>query len=229
MDARRGSKVARPDPAQSLGTGRATARLRRPRCSPGFYGVKNGHSQQRPQPSLRAARRSLLEQVLAHVDSPLQPALLTRDSDEAQLWHDLLPEAAGTEGLVIKRLTQSYPRREQHIWPKLRHTETSDVAVVGFTGRPDRPVVTASLSTALRQQLAPVLPALAEPAQTRIGETQYTRVRPGLVAEVEEGTTRHCRHPAGGPAARGRLTSQTTNSVPRSGTEPSPLKHVGRG
>ncbi|MDQ0847741.1 ATP-dependent DNA ligase [Streptomyces sp. V1I6] len=149
-------------------------------------------------------RRLLLEQVLANVGPPLQPVLVTRDPDEAQLWHDLLPEAAGTEGLVIKRLNQSYPRREQRVWSKLRHTETSDAAVVGFTGRPDRPAalvlqladrtrpaVTASLSTALRLQIAPVLPALAEPAQAWIGETQYTRVRPGLVAEVEEGTTRH--------------------------------------
>ncbi|WP_330481371.1 hypothetical protein [Streptomyces sp. NBC_00724] len=53
------------------------------------------------------------------------------------------------------------------------------------------PSLTAPLRTTLRLQLAPVLPVLAETRQARSGETPYTPVRPGLVAEVEEGTTRH--------------------------------------
>ncbi|WP_308367950.1 RNA ligase family protein [Streptomyces sp. ISL-36] len=105
-------------------------------------------------------RRALLEQVLANVGPPLQAVLVTRDLDQAQLWHDLLPEAAGTEGLVIKRLTQSYPRREQRVWFKLRHTETSDAPVVGFTGRSDRP---AALVLQLAGRIHPAVTAPLRP------------------------------------------------------------------
>ncbi|MEU5436076.1 hypothetical protein AB0G73_22225 [Streptomyces sp. NPDC020719] len=56
-----------------------------------------------------------LAEVLAPLGPPLQPVTSTTDPDEAQLWHDTLPAAIGTEGTVIKKAGQAYPRREQRI------------------------------------------------------------------------------------------------------------------
>ncbi|GAA2223731.1 DNA ligase [Streptomyces amakusaensis] len=158
------------------------------------------------------ARRRRLVALLAPLGPPLQAVPMTLDPEEAANWYASLP-AIGVEGLVIKRLDQTY---QTHLggaraWRKLRHTAVRDAAVVGFTGPPERPaalvvtvpdddapVVTAPLTPALRPQAAAALPPLAavpgEPPRAMavgIGAVAYLPVEPGLMAEVEQRTTRH--------------------------------------
>ncbi len=152
-------------------------------------------------------RRRRLVALLGALGPPLQAVPMTLDADEAATWYESLP-AIGVEGLVIKRLDQTY-RSGTRAWRKLRHTHTRDAAVVGFTGtraRPkalvlvlpddDIPVVSSPLAPALRAQAATLLPEPlpgAEPVAMAagLGEIPYRRVEPELTAEVERRTTRH--------------------------------------
>ncbi|MGW0772664.1 ATP-dependent DNA ligase [Streptomyces sp. NPDC002835] len=152
-------------------------------------------------------RRARLVAVTGPLGPPLQPVPMTLDRAEAVGWYESLP-AIGVEGLVVKRLDQSY-RGGVRLWRKLRHTRTQDAAVVGFTGAPSRPaalavvlpdddtpVVSSPLQPALRTQAAAVLAGRVSGAggtaiATGIGEVAYRTVEPGVTAEVELGTTRH--------------------------------------
>ncbi|MGW1885202.1 ATP-dependent DNA ligase [Streptomyces sp. NPDC001970] len=155
-----------------------------------------------------ARRRERLVGLLGPLGPPLQPVPMTTDPELAATWYETLT-ATGVEGLVIKRLTGPY-RAGARDWRKLRHTDVRDAAVVGFTGPPDRP---AALVLVLPDDDAPVVssplpPALRTHAATTlagretgavdgramaigVGEVPYRTVAPGLVAEVEQGTTRH--------------------------------------
>ncbi|MFI2208456.1 ATP-dependent DNA ligase [Streptomyces sp. NPDC020141] len=157
-------------------------------------------------------RRRRLVALLAPLGPPLQAVPMTTDPDEAAEWYGSLP-AIGVEGLVIKRIDQTYQTRHSgaRAWRKLRHTAVRDAAVVGFTGpaeRPhalvvtvpddDAPVVSGPLAPALRPQAAAALPPLLpvpdeEPRAMAVGrgEIGYRPVEPGLMAEVEQRTTRH--------------------------------------
>ncbi|MEV1055421.1 ATP-dependent DNA ligase [Streptomyces sp. NPDC049887] len=156
-------------------------------------------------------RRQRLTALLAPLGPPLQPVPMTTDPEVAAAWFETLP-AAGIEGLVVKHLGRPY-RAGARDWRKLRHTEVHDAAVTGFTGPParpaalvlvlpddDTPVVSSPLPPALRSHAGRLLAGRAaeqgegEPRTATaigIGEVPYRAVEPGLVAEVERGTTRH--------------------------------------
>ncbi|GGT81180.1 DNA ligase [Streptomyces lateritius] len=152
-------------------------------------------------------RRERLVAVLGPLGPPLQPVPMTTDPDVAALWFETLT-ASGLEGLVVKRLDQAY-RGGTRAWRKLRHTDTREAAVVGFTGsaqRPDAlvlvlpdddtPVVSRPLAPGLRLRAGAELGGLTEGSgvATAIGkgEVEYRKVPAGIVlAEVAQGTTRH--------------------------------------
>ena len=152
-------------------------------------------------------RRARLVAVTGPLGPPLQPVPMTLDREEAVGWYESLP-AIGVEGLVVKRLDQTY-RGGVRLWRKLRHTRTHDAAAVGFTGSParpaalavvlpddDTPVVSSPMQPGLRTQAAALLEGRVSGAggtaiATGIGEVAYRTVEPGVTAEVELGTTRH--------------------------------------
>jgi hypothetical protein len=55
-----------------------------------------------------AVRRRRLEQLSAAWAPPLQLSPVTDDLEEAQEWFDVLPEAMGVEGLVVKGANSRY-------------------------------------------------------------------------------------------------------------------------
>ncbi|MFG2328994.1 ATP-dependent DNA ligase [Streptomyces sp. NPDC048604] len=160
-----------------------------------------------------AVRRERLVAVLGPLGPPLQPVPMTTDPEEAATWYETLP-AAGVEGLVVKRLDHTY-RGGARQWEKLRHTDTRDAVVVGFTGPPQRPsalvvVVPDDDTPVLSNPLSPALRVTAGRAigdvtagdageegvvaAVGVGDVRYTRLPPelsaALAAEVSRGTTR---------------------------------------
>lgn len=152
-------------------------------------------------------RRARLVALLAPLGPPLQAVPMTLDAEEAATWFETLP-AIGVEGLVVKRLDQTY-RSGTRAWLKVRHTYARDAAVIGFTGPPARPsalvlavaddpvpVVSSPLAPALRAQAAAALEGrvtggTGTATATGVGEVAYRTAGPGVTAEVEQGTTRH--------------------------------------
>ncbi|WP_179166407.1 ATP-dependent DNA ligase [Streptomyces sp. CB03238] len=159
------------------------------------------------RPRRYADRRERLVELLAELGPPIQHVPMTTDPELAATWYETLPEI-GIEGLVVKRLDQPY-KAGTRAWRKIRHTDTWDAVVVGFTGaqqRPaslvvvlpddDTPVVSSPLPPALRVRagaaLAALTPGEADTAMAvGLGEVPYRRVPPELTAEVATGTTRH--------------------------------------
>jgi ATP-dependent DNA ligase len=144
-------------------------------------------------------RRQLLLDVLADVPPPIQPVPATDDPEVARAWYETLHEQ-GIEGIVAKGAGSTY--RAGRIWQKIRHAETVDAEVVGFTGPAARPravVVQLAGRRALSQALtAPLAAAVSAHAaagppgrRVRRGDATYTTVAPGLIVEVLAGTTRH--------------------------------------
>lgn len=146
-------------------------------------------------------RRALLLGVLEDVGPPLQAVPATDDRDTALVWCEAL-RAQGVEGVVAKHASSAY--RAARIWRKVRHADTLDVDVVGFTGPRSRPRALAvrlpSGRTVLSQTVsAPVgrevMARLADVGPGRLVRTEsgvaYEAVETGLVAEVLAGTTRH--------------------------------------
>jgi ATP-dependent DNA ligase len=148
-------------------------------------------------------RRALLVDLLQEYDvqPPLQLVPMTDDPTVALTWYQQLPEQ-GIEGIVAKRATSVY--KAGRMWKKIRHAETVDADVVGYTGPAARPRALAvclpdgriALSQALKAPLAAQVAvhfAASGPsrtARTRAGEA-YATTAPGLVVEVLAGTTRH--------------------------------------
>ncbi|MEE1757217.1 ATP-dependent DNA ligase [Streptomyces sp. SP18CS02] len=159
------------------------------------------------RPVRYAARRERLVGLLGELGPPLQAVPMTTDPETAATWYETLP-ATGVEGLVVKRLDQPY-RAGSRAWRKLRHTDTRDAVVVGFTGartRPtalvlvlpddDTPVVSSPLPRPLRARAGAALGAAAPGAEATamapgLGEVVYRSVPPVLTVEVAAGTTRH--------------------------------------
>jgi ATP-dependent DNA ligase len=86
-------------------------------------------------------RRNRLEQLASSSwQLPLQVSPVTADLDEAQEWFDVLPDAMGIEGLVVKGAATRYVggRRE---WLKVKRRDTVEVIVGGVIGPIDRPEV----------------------------------------------------------------------------------------
>lgn len=188
--------------------GRASALARRLPASYAAFDVlaADGHDL-RPAPYTR--RRARLEGLLAELGPPIQAVPMTTDPEVAEDWFGTLT-AAGIEGLMVKRLDEPY-KPGRRVWRKLRHTDTRDAVVIGFTGpreRPaalvlvlpddDTPVVSGPLAPRLRAEAGAVLRGLPEPEEgggtataVGMGEVAYRSVPPALEAEVAQGTTRH--------------------------------------
>ncbi|MFE3556412.1 ATP-dependent DNA ligase [Streptomyces sp. NPDC059193] len=123
-------------------------------------------------------RRALLVDLLLPLGPPLQPVPMTTDPELAATWYETLP-ASGIEGLVVKRLDQTYPAGRRG-WQKLRHTDVRDAAVVGYTGTPRRPLalvlvlpvgdetplVSSPLTAALRAEVAEAVAVAGAAAAT---------------------------------------------------------------
>lgn len=148
-------------------------------------------------------RRQILVDLLAPLGPPLQPVPMTTDIEEARIWFEVLP-AQGLEGIVAKRKDGAYPRGRSGVWQKIRHAETVDCPVVGYTGPVGRPThlavelpdgrvaLSRRLTAVVRAPAAAVLRGggAGRAARTGSGEA-YTECEPGLVVEVLAGTTRH--------------------------------------
>ncbi|MFB7213142.1 hypothetical protein [Streptomyces sp. NPDC056255] len=78
-------------------------------------------------------RRAFLLEVLTDVGPPVQVVPATDDRDVAVFWYDALREQ-GIEGIVCKRGGAGYPPSGQRRWLKVRHADTVDALVLGFTG-----------------------------------------------------------------------------------------------
>ncbi|MEU4733984.1 MULTISPECIES: ATP-dependent DNA ligase [Streptomyces] len=187
--------------------GRAPALARRlPASYAAFDVLAADGADLRPAPYVR--RRERLEALLSGLGPPIQAVPMTTDPDVARDWFETLP-AVGVEGLVVKRLDEPY-RAGRRAWRKLRHTDTRDAVVIGFTGpreRPsalvlvlpddDAPVVSGPLAPRLRAEAGAALRGLPEPVgggtatAVGVGEVAYRSVPPALEAEVAQGTTRH--------------------------------------
>lgn len=81
-------------------------------------------------------RRQVLLDVLAGVGPPIVPVWSTTDLDEALLWFETL-EGTGVEGIVAKPLRSAY--KAGRVGAKVRHADTVEPTVVGFTGRARHP------------------------------------------------------------------------------------------
>ncbi|MGQ4343624.1 ATP-dependent DNA ligase [Streptomyces sp. SAS_275] len=146
-------------------------------------------------------RRGLLLDLLEDVPPPLQVVPATDDPTVAQAWYETLTDV-GIEGLVAKRASSPY--RAGRIWQKVRHADTVDARVIGYTGPAARPRAVVvelpdarhRLSQALTAPLAAAVSAhIATSAPGRRKRSRdlgsYTTVAPGLTVEVLAGTTRH--------------------------------------
>ncbi|MFE5084452.1 ATP-dependent DNA ligase [Streptomyces mirabilis] len=162
----------------------------------------NGDIRARPYNERRAALLSLLAELPAN--TPIQAVSATTDRDTALTWYNTLHHQ-GIEGIVAKRATSPYRAGRTGGWQKIRHAETVDADVIGYTGPQTRPralavrlpngrtALTQTLSAPLAAQIAQVLVAAGpvEQGRTDTSET-YTRIPSGLaVVEVLAGTTRH--------------------------------------
>jgi ATP-dependent DNA ligase len=155
-------------------------------------------------------RRGRLEQLADRWTPPLQISPVTDDLAEAQEWFEVLPEAMGIEGLVVKAGNSRYvPGRRE--WLKVKRRDPIEVIVGGVIGPIDRPEVviagryqadelvmvgrTVPLSVADSRQLGAVLrpatrkhPWPDEITSARWGgkdsKKPLTKVRPDVVVEV---------------------------------------------
>ncbi|MFE7795634.1 hypothetical protein [Streptomyces sp. NPDC057460] len=148
-------------------------------------------------------RRALLLELLADVGPPLQPVPATDDRDVAEHWYETLQEQ-GLEGVVAKRGTAAYPSGHRG-WVKVRHANTVDGLIVGFTGSRLRPQHLALVvgdedsQVRLSARLEPILATHIGAALTDaevIGERRaegetYTRVQTDVTVDILAGSGRH--------------------------------------
>ncbi|MFH9819651.1 DNA ligase [Streptomyces sp. NPDC017230] len=150
-------------------------------------------------------RRAMMLDVLAGLPSPspIQAVSATDDVEVARVWYDTLV-ASGVEGVVAKLGSAPYRAGRSSSWKKVRHAETIDAEVVGFTGAAGRPralavrlpdgrvALSQRLGAQLAAQVAAALVAVAPAARGRAaGGESFTAAEPGLLVEVLAGTTRH--------------------------------------
>ena len=128
-------------------------------------------------------RRRLLEQSLAAAPPPVHLTPATSDPSVAADWFDRF-EGAGLDGVVAKRLSDSYMPGKRG-WAKIKHARTADCVVAGFrwhkngpgtlvgslllglfddTGRLNSVGITASFTMDKRRQLVDELAPLRENA-----------------------------------------------------------------
>ncbi|MFD5099044.1 ATP-dependent DNA ligase [Streptomyces albidochromogenes] len=153
-------------------------------------------------------RWELLGGALREAGPQVQRVLATTDREQALVWYEALV-GQGVEGLVCKGLASRYRPREAKSWVKVRHTDTRDAAVVGYTGtaRAPRalvlvlpgdadPLLSSPLTPTVRAQAREALAGLADEGEERIvaiglGDVPYRRVGAGLLAEVRQNVGRH--------------------------------------
>lgn len=84
-------------------------------------------------------RRALMLDVVAGLPegSPIQAVSATEDVEVARGWYETLT-GSRVEGVVAKSGRSPY-RAGRSSWKKVRHAETIDAEVVGFTGAAGRP------------------------------------------------------------------------------------------
>ena len=123
------------------------------------------------------ARRRLLEQALARAAPPLYLTPATRDRAVAQDWFSRF-EGAGLDGVVAKRLDQTY-QPDKRVMLKVKHARTADCVVAGFRWHKNGPGTL----------VGSLLLGLYDAAETlhHVGVTSsFTAVRRAeLVAELE--------------------------------------------
>ncbi|MFE4997705.1 DNA ligase [Streptomyces mirabilis] len=160
----------------------------------------NGDIRARPYSERRAALLNLLAELPAN--TPIQAASATTNRDTALTWYDTLHHEHGVEGIVAKRTTSPYRAGRAGAWLKIRHADTIEATVAGFTGTARQPKALAvrlpdgrialsqRLTTALATRIAPRLVPQPERAHTQDGDA-YTSASGEIVVEVVAGTTRH--------------------------------------
>ncbi|MGW1411636.1 hypothetical protein [Streptomyces sp. NPDC002403] len=119
------------------------------------------------------------------------------------VWYDAL-RVQGIEGIVCKRGGAGYPSGRRR-WVKVRHADTVDALVLGFTGprlRPHHLVlavgdeggparVSARLEPVLAARIGEALIGTAVVGERRAEGEPYTRVESDLVVEVLAWSGRH--------------------------------------
>ncbi|WP_331763158.1 DNA ligase (plasmid) [Streptomyces sp. NBC_01369] len=149
-------------------------------------------------------RRALLLELLADVEPPVQAVPATDGRDTAVLWYDTLREQ-GLEGIVCKRGGASYPPGRHRGWVKVRHADTVDALVLGFTGPRLRPHhlalavgdeggpvrLSGRLEPVLAARIGAVLASAEALGERRVEGESYMRVETALVVEVLAGSGRH--------------------------------------
>lgn len=78
------------------------------------------------------ARRALLLDLFQEYDvqPPIQAVPMTDDPDVAMTWYQQVQEQ-GVEGIVCKPAASAH--RAGRIWKKVRHADTVDAEIVGYT------------------------------------------------------------------------------------------------
>ncbi|MEU8911118.1 ATP-dependent DNA ligase [Streptomyces mirabilis] len=161
--------------------------------------LPSGDARPRPYSERRAALLSLLAGLPAN--TPIQAVSATTDRDTALTWYNTLHHQ-GIEGIVAKRTTSPYRAGRTGAWLKIRHADTIDATVAGFTGTAHQPralavrlpdgriALSQRLTTALATRIALRLVPQSGRAHTQDGDA-YTPVSGEVVVEVVAGTTRH--------------------------------------
>ncbi|WP_433916938.1 DNA ligase [Streptomyces sp. NBC_01744] len=148
-------------------------------------------------------RRAYLLELLADAGPPIQAVPATDDRSVALHWYETL-STQGIEGVLAKRGSASYPSGRRG-WMKVRHADTEDALVVGFTGprlRPHRlalavgdeggPVrLSARLESVLAGHIGAALSDAAVVGDRRTQGETYSRIETDLVVEVLAGSGRH--------------------------------------
>lgn len=151
-------------------------------------------------------RTALLGDIVAGAGSGglLQRIATTTSRATALSWMDALPP--GMEGIVSKALASRYDPRDRRSWQKTRHSETTDLAVLGITGtvrRPQQVVVlergqarltSPRLDTVQARAVLDAVAGLTGTPQPIPGLGADVLVHPlpeGLLAEVRAGSGRH--------------------------------------
>ncbi|MFD9658971.1 ATP-dependent DNA ligase [Streptomyces mirabilis] len=159
----------------------------------------NGDMRARPYAARRAALLNLVAGLPAN--TPIQAVSSTTDRDTALTWYDTLHNQ-GVEGIVAKRTTSPYRAGRAGAWLKIRHADTIEAPVAGYTGTARQPralavrlpdgriALSQRLSTVLATRIAPRLVPQSGRAYTQDGDA-YTPASGEIVVEVVAGTTRH--------------------------------------
>jgi ATP-dependent DNA ligase len=149
-------------------------------------------------------RRALLERLLEEygLGPPIQAVPTTTDVGQARVWYEAL-QSHGVEGVMVKAGSSTY-RGGSRQWRKVRHAETVDAAVVGYTGSAARPrhlavrlpdgriALSQTLTAPLAAQAGELLAGMAPARRARTSGGDVYRVAEAMATvEVLAGTTRH--------------------------------------